>query len=104
MELRQLLHARGQFPEQARRGFAAFARIGVVPEHEHLAPGRRDLAKEPGHQGIPQLDGLRLGLRGVHDGLGALDHDDALETARFPGAGQEPSERKAGPVWKSSGI
>lgn len=95
----------GQLPEQAQRRLAAFARIGAVLEHEHLAPGRCNLAEETGHLGIPQLDGLRLRLRGVHDGLGELElgHDDSLETARFPSAKQEPSERKAVPVKVSTG-
>jgi hypothetical protein len=71
----------GQFPEQAQGGLAPLARVRAVLEHEHEAARRGNLAQEAGHHGIPQFDGLRLGLRRLHGGLGELDpgHDDSWE-------------------------
>lgn len=43
-----------------RHGRAAFARVGAILGHEHLALGRCNFAKETGRRGIAQLDGLRL--------------------------------------------
>lgn len=71
----------GQFSEQTQGGLAALARVRAVLEHEHPATRRGDLAQEAGHHGVPQFDGLRLGLCRLYGGLGELDlgHDDSLE-------------------------
>src|SRR3546814_500261 len=71
-----------QFPVLAQGGLAALARVRAVLEHEHLAARRGDLAQEAGHHGIPQFDGLVLGLCRINCGLGELDlrHDDSSES------------------------
>jgi hypothetical protein len=94
----------GQFPEQAQGGLAALAGVRAVLEHEHPAARRGDLAQEAGHHGIPQFDGLRLGLRRSTAVLVSLIF--AMMTpwkTRF----QEPHgshERKPGQVSESTGI
>ena len=68
--------------ELAERRLAAHAGVRAVLKHEDLAPCRGDLAQEAGHHGVPQFDGLRLGLGGIDSGLGEFDscHDDSSES------------------------
>ncbi|MPM86519.1 hypothetical protein SDC9_133608 [bioreactor metagenome] len=77
----------GQFSIQAQGGLAALASVCAVLEHEHLAARWCNLAQEAGHQGVPEFDGLRLGLCRIDCGLGELDfcHDDSSERPGFQG-------------------
>lgn len=76
-----------QFPIDAQGGLAALAGVCAALEHEHLAARWGNLAQEAGRQGVPEFDGLRLGLRRIDCGLGELDfcHDDSLERLGFQG-------------------
>jgi len=87
----------GEFAVQTQGRFAALPGIGAVLEHEHLAACRCNLAHETRHDGIAQLDGLRLGLRRINGGLGELElcHDDSSERPVFqePHRGQQRGRR-----------
>ena len=75
----------GQFAVQTQGGLAALPGVRAVLEHEHLAPGWGNLAKEAGNQRVPEFDGQRLRLCRIDCGLGefCFCHDDSLEDPVF---------------------